>query len=93
VGVFTIGQLAELPVTQLEAQPRHEFSRRGRDLDRPVRGMEETGEGRVQKLRRLSQAVDRIRERYGDEAIRQALLVTLYRSITMKMEGFNEQHG
>jgi hypothetical protein len=50
-------------------------------------------EGRVEKLRRLSQAVDRIRGRYGDEAIRQASLVTLYRSITMKMEGFNEQHG
>jgi hypothetical protein len=37
---------------------------------------EETGEGKVEKLRRLSQAVDRIREKYGDEAIRRASLVT-----------------
>ena len=37
---------------------------------------EGTGEGKVEKLRRLSQAVDRIREKYGDEAIRRASLAT-----------------
>jgi DNA polymerase-4 len=31
---------------------------------------EGAGDGRVEKLRRLSESVDRIRERYGDEAIR-----------------------
>ena len=33
---------------------------------------EEPGEEKAEKLRRLSQAVDRIREKYGDEAIRRA---------------------
>jgi DNA polymerase-4 len=37
---------------------------------------EGTGEGRVEKLSRLSQAVDRIREKYGNEAIRRAELKT-----------------
>ncbi len=37
---------------------------------------EEAGEGKVEKLRRLSQAIDRIREKYGDEAIQRASLVT-----------------
>ena len=31
---------------------------------------EGAGDGRIEKLRRLSQSVDRIREKYGDEAIR-----------------------
>ena len=35
-----------------------------------------TGEGKVAKLRRLSQAVDQIREKYGDQAIRRASSVT-----------------
>jgi DNA polymerase-4 len=33
---------------------------------------EEAGEERTEKLRRLDQAVDRIREKYGDEAVRRA---------------------
>ena len=37
---------------------------------------EGAGEGEAEKLRRLSQAVDRIREKYGDEAIRRASLAT-----------------
>lgn len=37
---------------------------------------EATGGGKVAKLRRLSQAVDQIREKYGDEAIQRASLVT-----------------
>ena len=43
--------------------------------ERQLSLFEETGEGKVEKLRRLSQAVDRIREKYGDEAIRRASLV------------------
>ena len=34
------------------------------------------GEGTVAKMRRLSQAVDQIREKYGDEAIQRTSLVT-----------------
>ena len=37
---------------------------------------EEAGGGKEEKLRRLSQAVDRIREKYGDEAIQRASLAT-----------------
>jgi DNA polymerase-4 len=40
--------------------------------ERQLSLFEGTGEGKVEKLRRLSQAVDRIREKYGDEAIRLA---------------------
>ncbi|MGA9349724.1 MAG: DNA polymerase IV [Anaerolineae bacterium] len=139
MGVFTIGQLARLPVAQLEAR----FGRRGRDLYQQARGLDDspvvaereekslsrevtfaedigdgrvlkktllfdcrfsiqkseienrkseilsfeleerqlslfegTGEGKVEKLRRLDQAVDRIREKYGEEAIQRASLVT-----------------
>ena len=43
--------------------------------ERQLSLFEGTGEGKVEKLRRLSQAVDRIREKYGDEAIRRASLV------------------
>jgi len=35
---------------------------------------ERAGEGKAEKLRRLSRAVDRIREKYGDEAIRRGSL-------------------
>ncbi len=38
--------------------------------ERQLSLFEGAGDGRVEKLRRLSQSVDRIRERYGDEAIR-----------------------
>ena len=38
IGVFTVGQLAELPEAQLEAQ----FGRRGRDLYRQARGIDDT---------------------------------------------------
>jgi DNA polymerase-4 len=34
------------------------------------------GEGKAERLKRLSQVVDRIREKYGDEAIQRASLVT-----------------
>jgi DNA polymerase-4 len=44
--------------------------------ERQLSLFEGTGEGKVEKLRRLSQAVDRIREKYGDEAIRRASLAT-----------------
>ena len=40
--------------------------------ERQLSLFEGTGEGKAEKLRRLSQAVDRIREKYGDEAIRRA---------------------
>ena len=40
--------------------------------ERQLSLFEGTGEGKTEKLRRLSQAVDRIREKYGDEAIRRA---------------------
>jgi len=40
--------------------------------ERQLSLFEGTGGGKVEKLRRLSQAVDRIREKYGDEAIRRA---------------------
>ena len=38
--------------------------------DRQLSLFEGAGDGRIEKLRRLSQSVDRIREKYGDEAIR-----------------------
>jgi DNA polymerase-4 len=44
--------------------------------ERQLSLFEGTGEGRVAKLRRLSQVVDQIREKYGDEAIQRASLVT-----------------
>jgi DNA polymerase-4 len=44
--------------------------------ERQLSLFEETGEGKVEKLRRLSQAVDQIREKYGDEAIQRASLAT-----------------
>jgi len=40
--------------------------------ERQLSLFEGTGEGKAEKLRRLSQVVDRIREKYGDEAIRRA---------------------
>jgi hypothetical protein len=43
---------------------------------RQLRLFEGTGKGRVEKLRRLSQAVDQIRDKYGSEAIQRASLVT-----------------
>jgi len=46
---------------------------------------EGTGEGKVEKLRRLSQAVDRIREKYGDEAIQRASLADGDRDEKSKM--------
>jgi len=42
--------------------------------ERQLSLFEEPGEGKVEKLRRLSQTVDRIREKYGPEAIRRASL-------------------
>jgi DNA polymerase-4 len=42
--------------------------------ERQLSLFEGTGEGKVEKLRRLSQTVDRIREKYGHEAIRRASL-------------------
>jgi DNA polymerase-4 len=50
---------------------------------------EGTGEGKVEKLRRLDQAVDRIREKYGEEAIQRASLVA---TLSQHNNG-NEQHG
>jgi hypothetical protein len=44
--------------------------------ERQLSLFEGAGEGKVEKLRRLSQAVDRIREKYGDESIRRASLAT-----------------
>jgi DNA polymerase-4 len=44
--------------------------------ERQLSLFEEAGEGKVEKLRRLSQAVDQIREKYGDEAIQRASLAT-----------------
>jgi DNA polymerase-4 len=49
--------------------------------ERQLSLFEEAVEGREEKLRRLSQAVDRIREKYGNEAIRRALLVTVRRTM------------
>ncbi|MFB0536884.1 MAG: DNA polymerase IV [Anaerolineae bacterium] len=43
--------------------------------ERQLSLFEGTGEGKAEKRRRLSQAVDRIREKYGDEVIRRASLV------------------
>ena len=45
--------------------------------ERQLSLFEGTGEGKAEKRRRLSRAVDRIRERYGDEAIRRASLVKI----------------
>jgi DNA polymerase-4 len=42
--------------------------------ERQLSLFEEPGEGKAEKLRRLSQTVDRIREKYGHEAIRRASL-------------------
>jgi DNA polymerase-4 len=42
--------------------------------ERQLSLFEGTGEGKADKLRRLSQAMDQIREKYGDEAIRRASL-------------------
>jgi len=42
--------------------------------ERQLSLFEEPGEGKVEKLRRLRQTVDRIREKYGPEAIRRASL-------------------
>ncbi len=42
--------------------------------ERQLSLFEEPGEGKVEKLRRLNQTVDRIREKYGHEAIRRASL-------------------
>jgi len=44
--------------------------------ERQLSLFEATGEGKAAKLRRLSRAVDQIREKYGDEAIQRASLVT-----------------
>jgi DNA polymerase-4 len=44
--------------------------------ERQLSLFEAPGEGKVAKLRRLSQAVDQIRGKYGDEAIQRASLVT-----------------
>jgi DNA polymerase-4 len=57
--------------------------------ERQLSLFEGTGEGRVEKLRQLSQAVDRIREKYGDEAIQRASLAT---TSSQHNKG-NEQHG
>jgi DNA polymerase-4 len=48
------------------------FEREGQQLSL----FEGVGERKEDKLRQLSQAVDRIREKYGDEAIQRASLVT-----------------
>ena len=57
--------------------------------ERQLSLFEGTGEGKVEKLRRLSQTVDRIREKYGEEAIQRASLVT---TLSQHNNG-NEQHG
>ena len=44
--------------------------------ERQLSLFEATAEGKVAKLRRLSQAIDQIREKYGDGAIQRASLVT-----------------
>jgi len=44
--------------------------------ERQLSLFEETAEGKVAKLRRLSQAIDQIRGKYGDGAIQRASLVT-----------------
>jgi hypothetical protein len=44
--------------------------------ERQLSLFEATGEGKAAKLRRLSRVVDEIREKYGDEAIQRASLVT-----------------
>lgn len=45
-------------------------------VERQLSLFEATSEGEVAKLRRLSQAVDQTREKYGDEAIQRASLVS-----------------
>jgi DNA polymerase-4 len=57
--------------------------------ERQLSLFEGTGEGKVEKLRRFSQAVDRIREKYGDEAIQRASLATT----SSQHNHGNEQHG
>jgi len=57
--------------------------------ERQLSLFEGTGEGKVERLRRLDQAVDRIREKYGEEAIQRASLVT---TLSQHNNG-NEQHG
>jgi DNA polymerase-4 len=57
--------------------------------ERQLSLFEGTGEGKVEKLRRFSQAVDQIREKYGDEAIQRASLATT----SSQHNHGNEQHG
>jgi len=60
--------------------------------ERQLSLFEGTGEGKVEKLRRLSQTVDRIREKYGEEAIQRASLATTS-SQHDDQDGSSEQHG
>jgi len=56
--------------------------------ERQLSLFEGTGEGKVEKLRRSSQAADRIREKYGDGAIRRASLATTLSPHHDEDEGF-----
>ncbi len=70
MGVFTIGQLAQLPAAQLEAK----FGRRGRDLHRQARGIDDSPVVVEREEKSLSREVTFAQDIGDRRALRKALL-------------------
>ncbi|TEU18410.1 MAG: DNA polymerase IV [Anaerolineales bacterium] len=80
MGVFTIGQLAELPAGQLEAR----FGRRGRDLYRQARGMDDSPVVLEREEKSLSREIT-FAEDIGDMQILRKKLLSLSESVARRL--------
>ena len=80
MGVFTIGQLAELPAAQLEAR----FGRRGRDLYRQARGMDDRPVVAEREEKSLSREVT-FAEDIGDRQVLRKTLLSLSEDVARRL--------
>jgi DNA polymerase-4 len=80
MGVFTIGQLAGLPVAQLEAR----FGRRGRDLHQHARGIDDSPVVAEREEKSLSREVT-FAEDIGDEQVLRKILLSLSEDVARQL--------
>lgn len=80
MGVFTIGQLALLPATQLEAR----FGRRGRDLHRQARGIDDSPVVVEREEKSLSREVTFAQD-IGDRRALRKTLLSLSEDVTRRL--------
>jgi DNA polymerase-4 len=80
LGIFTIGQLAELPVAQLGAQ----FGRRGHDLARQARGIDDSAVVVERAEKSLSRETT-FAEDVGDPKVLRKWLLTLSESVARQL--------